>query len=114
MYPKTDRKIPWGLRTGFFIAFLQSYLELRKVLEKNWPEFPLAPSGAGGTAYTPTGSVESIDRAGVMALARLHNESITKSKKLSIVGLGCKELYDHFKSEEPETIQVPAGSIVAA
>ena len=59
-------------------------------------------------------SVESIDRAGVMALARLHNESITKSKKLSIVGLGCKELYDHFKSEEPETIQVPAGSIVAA
>lgn len=45
--------------------------------------------------------VESIDRAGVMALAKLHNESITKSKKLSIIGLGCKELYQHFKSEEP-------------
>ena len=45
--------------------------------------------------------VESIDRAGVMALARLHNESISKSKSLSIIGLGCKELYQHFKSEEP-------------
>ncbi|MEO1029832.1 MAG: STAS domain-containing protein [Bacteroidota bacterium] len=49
-------------------------------------------------------SVESIDRAGVMALARLHNESINKSKKLSIVGLGCKELYDHFKNQEQATV----------
>jgi ABC-type transporter Mla MlaB component len=49
-------------------------------------------------------SVESIDRAGVMALARLHNESIIKSKKLSIVGLGCKELYDHFKSQDNSTV----------
>ncbi|MCA0132588.1 STAS domain-containing protein [Winogradskyella alexanderae] len=60
-------------------------------------------------------NIESIDRAGVMALARLHNESITKSKKLSIVGIGCKELYDHFKSEEEtNTVSVPNGSIVAA
>ena len=58
-------------------------------------------------------SVESIDRAGVMALARLHNESIVKSKKLSIIGCGCKELYQHFKAEEP-TIAVPANAIVAA
>lgn len=49
-------------------------------------------------------SVESIDRAGVMALARLHNESITKSKRLSIIGLGCKELYDHFKTQESNTV----------
>lgn len=49
-------------------------------------------------------SVESIDRAGVMALARLHNESITKSKRLSIIGLGCKELYDHFKTQENTTV----------
>jgi anti-anti-sigma regulatory factor len=49
-------------------------------------------------------SVESIDRAGVMALAKLHNESITKSKRLSIVGLGCKELYDHFKTQENPTV----------
>ena len=58
--------------------------------------------------------IESIDRAGVMALARLHNESITKSKKLSIVGLGCKELYDHFKSEEDtNTVTMPNGIVAA-
>jgi ABC-type transporter Mla MlaB component len=57
--------------------------------------------------------VESIDRAGVMALARLHNESIVKSKRLSIVGLGCKELYQHFKSEEPKNSK-SSDSIFAA
>lgn len=62
--------------------------------------------------------IESIDRAGVMALARLHNESITKSKRLSIIGFGCKELFQHFKSEEPiqasEKQMVSANAIVAA
>jgi len=58
-------------------------------------------------------SVESIDRAGVMALARLHNESIVKSKRLSIIGLGCKELYQHFKSEEPKNSK-SSDSIFAA
>lgn len=61
--------------------------------------------------------VKSIDRAGVMALARLHNESITKSKRLSIIGLGCKELYQHFKAEEPKTSKENTskiGGIVAA
>jgi ABC-type transporter Mla MlaB component len=43
--------------------------------------------------------LQSIDRYGVNAIAKLHNESITKAKRLSIIGLGCKELYDHFKSE---------------
>jgi anti-anti-sigma regulatory factor len=50
--------------------------------------------------FLDIGKIESIDRAGVMALAKLHNESISKSKRLSIVGLGCKELYDHFKTQE--------------
>lgn len=45
-------------------------------------------------------NIETIDRAGVMALARLHNEAISKNKRLSIVGLGCKDLYEHFKSED--------------
>jgi len=44
----------------------------------------------------------SIDRYGVNALAQLHNESIVKQKRLSIIGLGCKDLYDHFKSQEQE------------
>lgn len=42
----------------------------------------------------------SIDRYGVNALAKLHNESINKRKSLSIIGLGCDDLYEHFKSEE--------------
>ena len=42
----------------------------------------------------------SIDRYGVNALAQLHNESITKRKSLSIIGMGCDDLYEHFKSEE--------------
>lgn len=42
----------------------------------------------------------SIDRYGVNALAQLHNESITRHKSLSIIGMGCDDLYEHFKSEE--------------
>jgi len=53
-----------------------------------------------------------------MALARLHNESITKSKRLSIIGIGCKELYQHFKSEEPQEVPeqrvLSTNAIVAA
>lgn len=44
--------------------------------------------------------LESIDKFGVMALAKLHNESITKQKQLSIIGFGCKDLYEHFKSND--------------
>jgi len=35
-----------------------------------------------------------------MALAKLHNESLLKKKQLSIVGFGCKDLYDHFKTND--------------
>lgn len=42
----------------------------------------------------------SIDRYGVNALAQLHNESISKQKSLSIIGMGCDDLYEHFRSEE--------------
>ncbi len=41
----------------------------------------------------------SMDKYGVDAIAKLHEEALNKNKKLSIVGLGCKELYDHFKTE---------------
>ena len=62
--------------------------------------------------------VKGIDRAGVMALAKLHNESISKSKRLSIIGFGCKELYQHFKAEEApqksENRGLSNGTIVAA
>lgn len=44
--------------------------------------------------------LESIDRYGVDALTDLHNKSVEKNIQLSIIGLGCKELYDHFKAFE--------------
>lgn len=42
--------------------------------------------------------LESVDRDGVNALTDLHRQSIQKNVQLAIVGLGCKELYDHFRS----------------
>jgi len=41
--------------------------------------------------------VEWMDHYGVKSMTELHNEAIKKNKKLSIIGFGCKELYDHFK-----------------
>ncbi|MEL0455588.1 STAS domain-containing protein [Flavobacteriaceae bacterium SZ-1-7] len=43
--------------------------------------------------------VVSMDKYGVEAIAQLHNEALVKNKRLSIVGFGCKELYDHFKAD---------------
>ncbi len=42
--------------------------------------------------------LDSIDRDGVSAITKLHNTAISKSKKLTIIGLGCKELYQHIKN----------------
>ncbi|MCB0383699.1 MAG: hypothetical protein KDD05_10520 [Psychroserpens sp.] len=47
--------------------------------------------------------LKSIDRHGVTAIAQLHNESILKQKSLSIIGLGCQEVFNHFKTKERET-----------
>lgn len=44
--------------------------------------------------------LERIDKHGVMALAKLHNESLSKHKQLSIIGSGCQDLYDHFKTND--------------
>ncbi len=44
--------------------------------------------------------VESMDKYGVDAIAKLHEEALSKNKRLSIIGFGCKELYDHFKTEK--------------
>ncbi|WP_308993185.1 STAS domain-containing protein [Mariniflexile litorale] len=43
--------------------------------------------------------VDIMDRFGVSALAELHKEAISKNKNLSIIGLGCEDLYNHFKTE---------------
>jgi anti-anti-sigma regulatory factor len=44
--------------------------------------------------------LDSVDRFGVNALKDLHTKSVESNIELSIVGLGCKELYDHFKAYE--------------
>ena len=43
--------------------------------------------------------IVSMDKYGVDAIAKLHEEALAKNKRLSIIGFGCKELYDHFKTE---------------
>lgn len=40
----------------------------------------------------------SMDRYGVNAIAELHTQALLNNKKLAIIGFGCKDLYDHFKS----------------
>ena len=42
--------------------------------------------------------LRSIDRIGVNAIAKLHNEAISKHKQLSIIGLGCDDLMEHFRT----------------
>jgi len=42
--------------------------------------------------------INSIDRDGVSAITKLHNAAISKNKKLTIIGLGCKELLEHIKT----------------
>lgn len=44
--------------------------------------------------------VMSIDRYGVNAIAKLHNESLNKQKKFSLIGLGNRELIQEFKSND--------------
>lgn len=44
--------------------------------------------------------IEVMDRYGVNALVMLHKEAINKDKRLSIIGTGCRELFNRFKTEE--------------
>ncbi|RIA08540.1 hypothetical protein OE09_0355 [Flavobacteriaceae bacterium MAR_2010_72] len=44
--------------------------------------------------------LEGIDKYGIKALAELHEQSVSKQKSLSIIGMGCKELFNFFKSVE--------------
>ena len=42
--------------------------------------------------------IESMDKYGVEAIAKLHNEALMKNKRFSIVGFGCQELYEYFQN----------------
>ncbi|WP_203255982.1 STAS domain-containing protein [Hyunsoonleella ulvae] len=86
------------------ITSCNNFFKLKGILNKNNVEsFRLEFQEAFRKFDSLTISVEgleSVDRFGVNALADLHTESLKINKQLSIVGLGCKELYDHFKSFE--------------
>ena len=42
--------------------------------------------------------LDSIDRVGVNALVKLYAQSLEKQSKFFIVGLGSKELHEHFRT----------------
>jgi len=42
----------------------------------------------------------NIDSHGVNAIAKLHNEALSKNKKIAIIGFGNNQLIDHFKASK--------------
>ena len=44
--------------------------------------------------------VESMDKYGVKAFTQLHKYCVTKNKRMAIIGYGCKDLYNHFQTED--------------
>ena len=46
--------------------------------------------------------LNKIDSYGVNAIAKLHNEAISKNKKLSFIGLGNQDLFKQSYQEEPK------------
>ncbi|MCF7568297.1 hypothetical protein L3X37_07965 [Sabulilitoribacter arenilitoris] len=50
-------------------------------------------------------NIEWMDKYGVDAFAELHYEALSKNKKMAVIGLGCKELYEHFKSSDVTNTQ---------
>lgn len=43
--------------------------------------------------------IDTMDKYGVNAIAALHDEAVAKKKSMAIIGLGSKDLYDHFKTQ---------------
>jgi len=42
----------------------------------------------------------AIDNHGVNSIAKLHNEALSKNKKIAIIGFGNSQLVEHFKSSK--------------
>ena len=83
------------------ISHSQNFFKLKGILDKNSISFFKHEfNHIFEKVNNLTVSIEEIewmDRYGVKAMSDLHNEALEKNKKLSIIGLGCKELYEHFK-----------------
>ena len=52
-----------------------------------------------------TVGLDHIDISGVRSIVKLHNEALSKHKKLSIIGLGNQELFDHLKPHQISILQ---------
>ena len=71
------------------------------LVKKNVPRFQDEFHNVFENANTITLNLEDlvhIDRFGINAIAKLHNEAISKKKKLAIIGSGNNKLLTHFKS----------------
>lgn len=83
------------------ISSCNNYFKLKGILDRNSLElFQNEFKNIFEKVNSITISIEEVewmDQYGVQAMSGLHDEAIVKNKKLSIVGLGCKELYEHFK-----------------
>lgn len=86
------------------ITSYNNFFKMKGILNKrNLNVFKKAFNNIFESVNALTISIENIewmDKYGVNALADLHYEALSKNKKMSIIGLGCKDLYEHFKSDE--------------
>ncbi|MGB3607095.1 STAS domain-containing protein [Psychroserpens sp.] len=84
------------------------YFKVKGALDKHSiTEFKRYLSGVFETSTPITICIEdvvSIDQHGVNALTELYRESIEKQKTISIVGSGCKELYQHFRTQNIQAL----------
>ena len=85
------------------ITSYNNFFTMKGILSKqNLNVFRSAFNNVFDRLSTLTISVENIERMdkyGVNALAELIQEAVSKNKKMSIIGLGCEDLYAHFKSD---------------
>ena len=55
------------------------------------------------TIYTD--GLDCIDNHGMRSIVKLHNDALSKDKRLTIIGLGNQKLYDHLKPLEISKIK---------
>lgn len=84
------------------ITICNNFYKLRGALQQNNILFFQKEISEGLSSFQKLtisiDNLDSIDKHGVNALRDLHYLALQEEKELNIVGLGCKELYDHFNS----------------